>query len=166
MITPVVFDCVVFLQAAARPNSPARACLDRLDQGDLTLCLSTEVLAEVTDVLSRPKTRRRFPQLTQERTRTFLEKVRAKATFFDSVPNVFSLARDPDDEPYVNLALAAGAKYLVTRDKDLLDLMSDQMFQQRFPHLTILEPAAFLRSVSPKSEPPLLQDTREDKPDG
>lgn len=43
----------------------------------------------------------------------------------------FSYERDPKDEPYVNLALAAGAKYLVTRDKDLLDLMSEGVSQAR-----------------------------------
>ena len=48
-----------------------------------------------------------------------------KAVVLTEIPKAFTLARDPKDEPYLNLALAAGARYLVTRDKDLLDLMSD-----------------------------------------
>jgi predicted nucleic acid-binding protein len=80
--------------------------------------------------------------------------MQAKATFFDSVPAVFTYPRDPNDEPYVNLALAAGARYLVTWDNDLLDLMNEatpagQDFRRRFPDLTILNPVAFLRELAP-----------------
>jgi predicted nucleic acid-binding protein len=44
----------------------------------------------------------------------------------NEVPRVFEYPRDPNDEPYINLAIPARAKYLVSRDKDLLDLMSDR----------------------------------------
>jgi putative PIN family toxin of toxin-antitoxin system len=54
------------------------------------------------------------------------------------VPRTLTLPRDPKDEPYLNLALAVGAQYLVSRDKDLLDLMNDGSFRQRYPDLTIL----------------------------
>jgi predicted nucleic acid-binding protein len=59
-------------------------------------------------------------------------------------------ARDPDDSHYVNLALAADAKLIVSRDRDLLDLMDNSIpegldFQGRFPSLRILDPVAFLR---------------------
>jgi predicted nucleic acid-binding protein len=74
---------------------------------------------------------------------------------------VFSCPRDPDDEPYVNLAVAAGARYLVTRDKDLLDLMEDADFRRRFATLAILDPAAFLLERSGKHR---LQHGREEDP--
>ena len=62
------------------------------------------------------------------------------------------LPRDPDDEPYLNLALEAGAQFLVTRDRDLLDLMrwdteEGRDFQSRFRELRILDPAAFIREL-------------------
>jgi len=40
----VVYDCVVFLQGAGRRNNPARKCLELVDQGIVTLCLSPAVL--------------------------------------------------------------------------------------------------------------------------
>ena len=61
---------------------------------------------------------------------------------------MFTLDRDPKDEIYVNLAIEAGASYLVSRDKDLLDLMNDPDFRSRFPGLTILDPVAFLKELS------------------
>lgn len=62
-------------------------------------------------------------------------------------PRVESLERDPKDEPYLNLAIATKAEYLVTRDRDLLDLMHDSSFQQRYPDLRILDPVEFLNEI-------------------
>jgi predicted nucleic acid-binding protein len=39
----------------------------------------------------------------------------------------------------------ADARFLVSRDLDLLELMNDDVFRTRFPHLTILTPEAFLQ---------------------
>jgi uncharacterized protein len=65
------------------------------------------------------------------------------------VPETFKLERDPKDERYINLALASSAAYLITWDKDLLDLMDDKGFRLQFPQLTILKPPALLRPFPP-----------------
>jgi putative PIN family toxin of toxin-antitoxin system len=143
-----IFDCMVFLQGAGRPAGPARACFRLVDEGKVTLCVSAAILAEVRDVLTRPKTLRKFPLLSPEWAETFVRNAESKAVVFAEVPRTLSLQRDPKDEPYLNLALAAGAQYLVSRDRDLLDLMNDDTFRARVPHLTILAPAAFLRAVA------------------
>ena len=148
-----VFDCMVYLQAAANPSGPAFACFALVDAGKVTLCTSAPIFAEVRDVLNRPALRTKFPRLTAERVEAFLCNVEAKAVVLAEVPHVFSYPRDPDDEPYLNIAVAAGAKHLVSRDKDLLDLMSDSDFRSRFPDLTILDPVAFLQVVSGKNQP-------------
>ena len=56
--------------------------------------------------------------------------------------------RDPDDEHVLNLAIEAKARYLVSRDYDLLELMNNLEFQDRYPNLTILDPVAFLHILS------------------
>lgn len=103
------------------------------------------------DVLTRPELQHKFPLLTQERAEELLEGLKERATFLESVPAEFSYDRDPKDEMYVNLALAAGAAYLVSRDNDLLDLMKEtdtgRDFRKRLPSVTILDPVAFLREV-------------------
>jgi predicted nucleic acid-binding protein len=55
--------------------------------------------------------------------------------------------RDPKDEPYINLAIAAGADYLTSRDKVLLDLMKDPEFTSKYPGIRILDPASLLREL-------------------
>ena len=81
----------------------------------------------------------------------------AHAEHYTDVPTEFILPRDPRDEPYVNLAIASGAHYLVTRDRDLLDLMEPSApgspeFLTRFPSVTILDPTEFLGRLEPSSE--------------
>jgi|SRR5579884_1885476 len=142
-----VFDCMVYLQAVLNESGPAFACFRLVDDGRVTLCASAETLAEVRDVLTRPALQRKFRQLTPERVEAFLRNVQAKAVVLDAVPPAVSHPRDPDDEPYLNLAVAAGARFLVSRDKDLLDLMLDADFRGRFPDLTVLDPVAFLGEV-------------------
>jgi len=152
----VVLDCVVCLQGAAREAGPAGACFRLMKDNHLTVFVSLDTLAEVSDVLTRPKSRQRFKTLTPDRVEAFLRELRGAAVLLDPIPHVFTYPRDPDDEPYVNLALAAGANYLVTWDKDLLDLMSEaapegQDFRQRFPNLAILTPPDFLRAMRQKA---------------
>lgn len=152
-MTRAVFDCVVLLQAAGRPTGPAGACLQAVRDGRVELAVSPDILTEVRDVLTRPKTLRKFPALTPEAVDLFLADLATHATTLDAVPKVFSLPRDPKDEPYIDLAVAAQARYLVSRDNDLLDLMSDAAFRQQFPDLTVIDPVALLRELGPEAGP-------------
>lgn len=146
----VVFDCVVFLQAIARPDGPAaRLLVDCVEAGRITLFVSDEILDELRDVLARPRIRSKNPAITDLAVDAFCERVLKISTRIDPVPAVFSLPRDPDDEPYLNLTIASKAEYLVTRDKDLLDLMSDEDFRSSHAPITILDPVALLRILDP-----------------
>ena len=151
-IVRAVFDCNVFLQAVSREKSVAAKCLRLVEKGFVRLYLSEEILAEVEDVLNRPEIRRHFQTLTDEIVEAFLVRLRNNAELVRFIPNKFSYSRDPDDESYINLAVEAEAAFLVSRDKDLLDLMtaftSDaKEFRQRFRFLQVIEPLAFLNEI-------------------
>ena len=152
MTVRAVFDCMVFLQGTAREQSPAGVCLKLVETGQVVLCLSSDVVEEIREVLSRPKLRKSFPSLTPQRVDAALSSLQSRALIPADVPRVYSYPRDPDDEPYVNLAIAADASYLVSRDRDLLDLMSCSDFRQRFPNLIVLEPVAFLHELGAKQQ--------------
>jgi predicted nucleic acid-binding protein len=58
-------------------------------------------------------------------------------------------ARDPKDEPYINLARTAQAQYLVSRDADLLDVPTasdkdSRRIREDCPSLEIVDPVTFL----------------------
>lgn len=144
-----VFDCMVFLQAATNDRGPAFACLELVESNRVRLFVSPEVLTEVRDVLSRPGMRAKFPHLTQERVDLFVQKLTTMSVLLSGVPSAGIALRDPRDVPYVNLAVTAHCGYLVSRDKDLLDLMNDETFLQRCPQLRIVDPVAFLGIARP-----------------
>ena len=121
----VVFDCMVYLQAAARVTSRAGVCWRLAQTHQVQLFVSQQILNEVADVLGRDRIRQRFDALTDESVASFLADVRKAATLIKAVPRHFNYQeRDIKDEPYLNLAIEVQADYLVSRDNDLLDLMS------------------------------------------
>jgi putative PIN family toxin of toxin-antitoxin system len=147
-----VFDCNIFFQATRNANGPAAKAFRLLDRGVFTLFVSHTILDEVRETFTDVEIRAKNRWLTDEVVDALLQHLSSKATLLQDVPNRFSYARDPDDAHYVNLALAARAKYLVTRDKDLLDLMNDEAFRHQYPDLTILDPVAFLQRLPQKLE--------------
>jgi putative PIN family toxin of toxin-antitoxin system len=151
-----VFDCNVFFQATRNATGPAASALRLFEAGAFSLFLSNAILEEIRETFTDPDIRAKNRWLTNEVVDALFKHLESSATLIQDVTEQFSYERDPDDAKYVNLALAAGAKYLVTRDKDLLDLMSDETFRKEYPHLTILDPVAFLQQLprEDKPEPP------------
>jgi putative PIN family toxin of toxin-antitoxin system len=155
----VVFDCMVFLQGAARRESPAGTCLLLVELEAIELCISEEIVSEVRDVLTRSRVRQKFPALTDELIERFLGALGKRALTVPEVPRIFSYGRDPKDEPYINLAIAAGASYLVSRDSDVLDLANPNdpdgtRLRRHAPRLQILDPVSFLADMRRKLEAP------------
>jgi hypothetical protein len=64
--TLAVYGCMLSFRAAARPRL-ARPLFDFVHGAQVTLCLSPDVLAEIRDVLTRPKLVAKYPVLTSRR---------------------------------------------------------------------------------------------------
>jgi predicted nucleic acid-binding protein len=86
MTLTAVFDCMVFVQALANAKGPACACYELVRGGRLTLYVSPEIFAEVGDVVSRPKVRRKLPALTDESVEAFLRDVSGRSVMLSDVP--------------------------------------------------------------------------------
>lgn len=154
-----VLDCTLFLQAVVSGSGPAFRCFTLAEQGTFTLLISPAILDEVQDVLMRPELQARLPLLTPERVEKFVRKFRSIAAVCPNPPHAFNLPRDPGDEPYTDLAIAAHANYVVTwNERHLTYLMRQdtpegQEFCRSFPLLTILSPPQFLKAIAPKQTP-------------
>jgi predicted nucleic acid-binding protein len=141
----VVYDCMIFLQSAARQETE-HATLQMVRAERVQLCLSAYVIAEITDVLTRPGVIEKSPALKPDQVSTFL--------FIPSVPARFLLARDRKDGPYLNLAIEAQAAYLVTWNRRHLTYFMDRNtpedkdFCQRFPNLKIVDPPTFAAKIN------------------
>jgi putative PIN family toxin of toxin-antitoxin system len=118
-----VLDTTVAVSAfvSPLPRGAAHELLLRCRSGEFELCLSEAILAELNDVLlTRRHLRRRF-QYTDADVIEFGQQLARMASLVQEVPEL-SVVRDPADNMVLACAVAAGADYLVTRDKDLLVL--------------------------------------------
>ena len=108
-----VFDTNVVVSAVLFANSaPGRAFRHVLRGG--TILLSSAVVAEIAEVLARPKFDRYV--LPDERS-AFLQALIDEA---ELVNQPIAACRDPKDDKFLELALAGAATHLISGDDDLL----------------------------------------------
>jgi len=147
-----VFDCMVFVQAIASRGSAYR-CLQLCLDSPEPLLVSAATLQELGAVLMRPELRRKLPGITPERVEALMHHLAEFAHKVDPVPLIMEFPPDPKDEPYLNLAIVANARDLVTRDRAMLRLTDPSNVLSR--QLTIYHPT--LRILVPEAliQPPL-----------
>jgi putative PIN family toxin of toxin-antitoxin system len=85
--------------------------------------ISDDILEELAEVLLRQGRNRRRYQYPDSAVVEFCQGLARFATVVSDVPEIRGIViRDPNDDKIVACAVAAGADYLVTRDKDMLSL--------------------------------------------
>lgn len=157
MSRPVVYDTMLFLQAAVQPIRVHRT-FRAVQEGLVRLCLSAELLAEMRDVLTRGKVRKKFPALTPEAVDAFISETATLATMFDP-PRVFTWPVDPGDDHVFDLAIHARAEYLVTWETRMLKLTNEkseaaESLRRLAPGLQIVNPEQFAQALyRPKTIP-------------
>lgn len=116
MIT-VVLDTNTVISAIFWPESTARRCLAGLARRWYAVALSGEVFAEYEVIAAEFQPR--FPACNRVGALAWL---RSKAKWVEPAPLGKQRSRDPKDDPFLACALAARARFVVTRDGDLLAL--------------------------------------------
>ena len=133
-----VLDTTVLVSGLLTPISGGvshdllRLCADNAFE----LFVSEAILAETERVLRSARIRKQYTH-TDEDIRRYLAELARLAIVVSDVPAV-RVVRDPADDMVVGCAIAASAKYLVSRDKDLLSLGAYQ-------GIAMIKPEAFLR---------------------
>jgi putative PIN family toxin of toxin-antitoxin system len=130
-----VFDTSTIISAALFEHSkPNQALRKALRDGDLLTSEGT--LEELAHVLRRKKFDRYVPLSQRER---FLEALIFRSVLIE--PNVVvQECRDPDDDKYLELAVAGNSSCLISSDDDLLVM-------NPFRGIPIVTPTAFLARV-------------------
>lgn len=116
-MTTVVLDTNTVVSAIFWPRSTGRRCLAGLARRQYGIAVSRDVFDEYEAVAADLQPR--FPACNSAGSFAWL---RLKAVWFEPAPLGKPRSRDPKDDPFLACALAACAKYLVTRDNDLLVL--------------------------------------------
>jgi putative PIN family toxin of toxin-antitoxin system len=151
----VVFDTNIFIQYFLNPGGIAGQCLRIIEDKKAQLFISNAILNEIITVVLRPNILSRFQDLTELSIDAFIHDIANISSHMAPVPKNFIFERDPKDEMIVDLAICSDAKYIVSRDHDLLDLMkgyTDECkdFRRRFRRLKVITPTEFLAIIEEK----------------
>lgn len=117
MADRVVLDCNLLVSALISAGSPPGRAFD-LARKRFEIALSEPCFEELAEILHRKKFARYF---SPEEADLFLEVFREAATFFEPTERIAE-CRDKKDDKYLELAVSADARFLVSGDTDLLVL--------------------------------------------
>jgi len=115
----VVFDTVVFVRGLINPVGHwGRLVFDRA--GEYRLVVSSPVVAEIVEVITRPRVAALFRSLPSRDPQRVVEVLsQAMMVTLGAVPRI---SRDPKDDVFLATAATGGADFLVSEDQDLLVL--------------------------------------------
>jgi putative PIN family toxin of toxin-antitoxin system len=114
----IVVDTNVFVSAAFWPRSEDRRCFVLLARRRCRLAV-TDVILDEYHALAVRVGRRECPDKDP---RPFLDWIERVAVVVEPYPLGKRRSRDAKDDPFLACALASGAEFLVTKDRDLLTL--------------------------------------------
>ena len=119
----VVIDTVVFVRSLINPKS---ICGQIVFSHNKTyqLFVSEPIVKEILEVLRRPELTSKFQTLQKMDFQKVLEIISYASEVAAS--STLNVSRDPKDNIFIETAIEAEADYLVTEDKDLLDLKEYQ----------------------------------------
>jgi len=113
----IVIDTNVIVSALIFSKSTAMEAFTRAKIEGMIL-ISVDLMSELVDVLSRQKFDRYVSRETRE---NFLASLVTETELIETTETI-TLCRDPKDNKFLELAISGNASYLVTGDKDLLEL--------------------------------------------
>jgi putative PIN family toxin of toxin-antitoxin system len=127
----VVLDTNVFVSSFFGGHS--RRIIELWAAGELTLCVSSDVLAEYVEVMQRMGLENR-PEM---RDILSLFKSGRQVVFAARTPCLRVVANDPDDDKFIACAVALDAEVVISGDRHLTAL-------GRYVDIPILTPARFV----------------------
>jgi putative PIN family toxin of toxin-antitoxin system len=107
----IVLDTNVLVAGLLSPFGPCAQIARMVSSGDLTLCLDARILSEYDEVLRRPKSR-----FDPDKVSALMDYIERSGHLVASVPLSTPLP-DPDDQPFLEAAIAGQAACLVTGNR-------------------------------------------------
>lgn len=116
----VVLDTVIFVRALINPHGKWGRLLFELSDR-YVIVLSPEIIKEILSVLYRPSLRRRFPEMAEPARLKRILAILEEAEVVERTKKL-SLCRDPHDDKFFECAVEGRAQYIVSEDRDILDV--------------------------------------------
>lgn len=106
------------------------------ERGENTMCITNEILEEYTEILQR---------LTDVETAEVVVRTLINSSFVEFITPFYHfnlITTDPDDNKFVDCAVAAQARYIVSNDKHF-----NVLKQEVYPFIDVLSLDDFLRII-------------------
>jgi len=113
----IVLDANVVLSALRSANGASNVIVRGMLEGAIPFAVSPAVALEYEEVLKRPGILGDDPWLSQDEVDIVLDALFSKATLASPRFRFRPFLEDPNDDLYVECALAAGARTIVTSDR-------------------------------------------------
>lgn len=126
----IVFDTNVFISGIFFSGPPSKI-LKAWRDSKIQIILSTEILHEYQMVAQEPSSK--FPLIDIE---GIIELLMIQGELFETNNLSVDICEDPDDNKFIEFALAASTKIIVSGDKHLLKISG-------FKGITVLKPREF-----------------------
>jgi len=109
----IVLDTNILIGALITKGSPPDELYRAWLRGEIELVTSTEQMAELAEVLARPRLQK---YLDADEAAAIIENIDTRALILDAPPEV-ELSPDPKDNPILAAAIAGKAELIVSGDK-------------------------------------------------
>jgi putative PIN family toxin of toxin-antitoxin system len=142
-----VFDANLLVSAFLSRENPGGASNELLRfvvSGEVELYLFVDIIDEAIGILAGSRRLLTRYAYSPDEIGQFRADLMILATIIDPEPIPGAVPRDPDNDKIVACAVAGGAEYLVTRDRDLLSLDS-------YAGIPIISPETFLHIIRERS---------------
>ena len=133
----VVLDTNILVSGILKPYSKPAAILRLVAEGTIQIAYDLRILSEYRDVLSRPQF-----NFAKEDIESFLDQIEQEGLLVSVKPLKIRLP-DPDDEPFLEVALSGRVDAIVTGNKR-------HFLRKQYKGVKILSPAEFLEIMEEK----------------
>lgn len=118
----VVLDTNIIVSRSIKKNDDSEKLFAALKNRKIALVISYSILEEIIEVLSRPRIRK-FTKMGKKQIKQLASLLLGRAIVTEPHQQV-TVCRDRADNKFIEAAISGRAEYIVSGDKDLLDLQT------------------------------------------
>jgi putative PIN family toxin of toxin-antitoxin system len=135
----IVIDTVVFVRSLLNPHSaPGKLIFTHADE--YRLILSAPIIREILEVLQRPEITRKIRFVAGMDIKRVLDLL-SQAELVELPADIPQVSRDPKDDKFLATAILGEADYVISEDRDLLDL-------EEYQGIKVVDIATFLKLLN------------------
>jgi hypothetical protein len=132
----VVLDTNIIISSIINKKGPSAKIRKLWESGVIEVATSPDILQEVERVINYPRIHKKH-MWTAKQISSYMNSIREESAFVIKVEKLRVVTDDPDDDKFIECALTAKAKAIISGDPHLLSL-------KKYKNVSILSPREFI----------------------